>query len=540
MKLKKLTSFLIILLIIGIGLIIYNYLLINSYNFSLKGSSTILLNIGDTWNDPLYSINGNKNIIVTDNINYQKEGEYQVNYTLKVGILKKSLARKVYILNNNKTTNFIFNLKGDNPYYLMINHPYVENGYDAYDVNDGYLNKNVIEQNNINNAIEGKYNIKYQVKNSDGITKTITREVIVYSFKFDAKIKTEEFTKENEISLNIKDANYEYTILPNNDKTFDRIINYQVLENGSYKFKMYDKNYNELEYKVNIANIDNEKPTGTCVLTLTNNSNREINVIANDNNKIKGYIYQYGTVKTDLLTTTKYTYKSSDKKASVIVYDTADNYENIECSVINKIVTPKPTVNPNPTLNYATRSYTMQKYNGVQYALYKPSSTINGKIPLVLYYHGGAGFNVGLPTYLNSGSNFPFYIVCPKDNTDPNFAISLINNLSKTLKIDTKRIYVSGASAGTKPAMITAYQNKGKFRGVIILASFQGTPTLNAGVPMWFFQGSNDSYNLTKNIVNRINASGGNAKLTIYQDGGHDSPLPAFKRQDLINWILKK
>ena len=56
---------------------------------------------------------------------------------------------------------------------------------------------------------------------------------------------------------------------------------------------------------------------------------------------------------------------------------------------------------------------------------------------------------------------------------------------------------------------------------------------------MWFFQGTSDSYQMVVNIVNGINNSGGNAKLTSY-NGGHDAPLVAFGREDLTNWILQK
>ena len=528
-------------IVICLGLIIYNYILINSYHFSLRGSETILLNTSDKWEDPLWIIDGNKKVTITDNINYNQEGEYQVKYTLHVGIMKKTLTRDIYIKNNNQKTNFIFNLKGDNPQYLMIHHPYEEKGYEAYDANDGYLTNKVIKQDNINSDIEGNYEIKYEVKNSDGITKTITRNVIVYSFNFNKRLKTESITNENEIILSIKDSNYQYIILPSGLKSIERNINYKVHENGIYTFKIYDKNNNVIDYHATITNIDNEKPTGKCVLTLTNNSNCEINVIANDNNKIKGYIYHYGTSQTELLSSNKYAYKSGNRTASVTIYDEAGNNNKIECEVNNKInkITPKPTNSNKPSLNYSTRSWTTGSLNGVSYGLYQPSASVSGKIPLLLYFHGSAGFSVGLPTYLESGANYPFYIVCPKDNTNADFAISLISNLSTRLNIDTKRIFVSGASSGTKPALITAYQNVGRFAGVLILATYSGTPTLNAGVPMWFFQGTSDNSAHTQSIVNSINSGGGNAKLT-FVNGGHDAPLPAINRQEVINWILKK
>lgn len=552
---KKIIIIIIIPIVLVIGLLVYNYIYVNNYNFKLKGSDTILLNVSDTWEDPLYIVDNNKNVVVKSNVNYNQEGDYQITYTLKIGLFSKTLTRFISIFNDNQTTSFIINLKGDNPYYLMLNHDYIEEGYEVYDITDGYLTNNVTESNNINNTTEGKYEVKYQIKNSNNITKTFTREVIVYSFNIEKKIlNTDDYAKENTIILDITDKNYSYTILPDGNKNDSRTINYKVIENNTYTFTIYDINNDSFEYKINITNIDREKPTGKCVLTLKNNSDKEINVEASDNNKIKGYVYEYGGYKTNLLTQNNYTYKSGNKTASVTIYDMADNSETIECEVSDKIVviTPKPTSTPTPkpkpkpsnnndvSINYATRSYTTQTLNGVSYALYSPSSSINGKIPLVIYYHGGAGLNIGLPAYIAGGANYPFYVAFPINNQDPNFATNLISNLSSRLSIDTKRVYVAGASSGTKPAMVTAYQNQGRFAGVIILASYSGTPTLNAGVPMWFFQGTNDSYQMVVNIVNNINASGGKATLTAYNGGGHDSPLVAFNRGDLINWILKK
>ena len=534
----------IVPIIIILALLVYNYIYVNNYTFVLNGTDTIILNTNDTWEDPLYIVAGNKKIDIKDNVEYTKEGQYEINYTLKIGLFTKTLTRYVYILNDSNSTNFIFNLKGDNPYYLLINHEYEEDGYEAFDVNDGYITDNVIQTDNIDNTIEGQYEVKYEIKNSSGITKTLTRKIMVYSFNFDKEIKYKDLANENEITLKISDENYDYTVLPNNDKTYEKKINYRVTENGTYTFTMYDKKNNSFEYTANITNIDNTKPTGSCILTLTNNSGREITVTSSDNNKIKGYVYQYGDAKTEMMTDSKYTYKSSIKTASVIIYDTANNSNTINCTVIDRInkITPQPTTtnnNTNTVISYATRSYSTQQLNGVSYTLYSPSTTLKGKIPLVIYYHGAAGLSIGLPAQLASGANFPFYVACPVNNQDPNFAANLISNLSSRLGVDTSRIYISGASSGTKPAINIAYQLQGRFAGAIILASYSGTPNLNVGVPMWFFQGTNDSYQMVVNIVNNINASGGKAQLTSYS-GGHDAPLGAFQRSDLTSWILKK
>ena len=185
----------IIILIIGIiivGALVFNYVYVNNYNFKLNGSDYIILNIDDTWKDPLYVVDNNKDIIIDNNIDFNKEGNYEVNYILKIGLFSKKLTRKVDIVNKDKKTSFTLDIKGNNPYYLLINHEYKEDGYDAYDNTDGVLTNNVNVINNISNT-EGEYEIIYQVTNSNGITKKSTRKVVVYSFNFEGKLKTKEY-----------------------------------------------------------------------------------------------------------------------------------------------------------------------------------------------------------------------------------------------------------------------------------------------------------------------------------------------------------
>ena len=156
------------IVLLGI-LIIINYLYTKNYDFKLIGSDTILLNIGDTWEDPLYTVKNNHKIKITNNINYNEEGEYQVIYSLQIGLFKKTLVRKIIITNPLQETDFNFTIMGDNPYYLMHNYDYIEPGYKAIDKIDGDITNQVTVTNNINKSEENTYSIIYQVKNSNGI-----------------------------------------------------------------------------------------------------------------------------------------------------------------------------------------------------------------------------------------------------------------------------------------------------------------------------------------------------------------------------------
>lgn len=527
----------IIIIFIILALIIFNYIYTNNYNFKLKGSDKIILNIGDKWEDPLYEIENNKEVNISNNIDYNQIGEYEVNYSTQIGIFKKTIKRKIIILNSDEKADLVFNLKGSNPYYLLTNHEYQEDGYEASDNVDGSLTDNVIVSNNIENK-EGTYEVKYQVKNSNGIAKTLTRKVVIYSLQFEGKLKTQEYTQSNDIILNITDSNYSHTILPDGNKTEEKIINYTVLENKAYTFIIYDTNNNSLNYEIEVNNIDKEKPTGSCTLSLQDTSGI-ITVKANDNKKLKGYEYQYGNNKTDLITQTKYTINTMDENAKVTIYDEAGNSNTFVCNTIDNSTKQKRS--------YILKSY---NYNGTkkQYWFYEPKISKREKVPLLIYFHGAGGGgstaavnNIAIPKNIKDGEDFPYYVVAPYKGTEEGFVLSLIDNLTKKYQIDTNRIVLSGGSMGSPPALSIAANNPNKFSCIVVIAAYSETPKANVNkltkIPIWFFQGSDDSYSKMESFINKINKAGGNAKITPYK-GGHDAPVNAFLRTDLTNWIL--
>ena len=425
---------------------------------------------------------------------------------------------------------------------------YIEPGYTYIDKYNNDLTKQVKVINNINNKIPGTYKVIYQYNN-----KILSRTVTVlppdnYNLEINYSLSTKDYTNKSiVINYSVTGNSFYKVELPNGKISNDKEGKITIDKNGTYIIKAYNEIYQTFQKEIVINNIIKDKPEGTCTLTVSD-TGTEIIVNVLNNEIIEGYKFYYGKNKTKIIDSSKFLTQTKVLNGGVTIYDKAGNSANITCETVNKITpkptnTPKPTTTPkqntNVTLSYDTRSYTIENYNGSKFALYKPSNSISSKIPLVLYFLGSAGLKVGLPTYLSNGSNFPYYIAIPIDNKDSSYAISRIDYLSENISIDTSRIYVSGASSGTKPALITGYQYPNKFAGAIIIASYSETPNYNIGKPMWFFQGTQDSYQMVVNIVNSINNSGGNAKLTSYE-GGHDSPLVAFGREDLTNWILKK
>jgi predicted peptidase len=59
--------------------------------------------------------------------------------------------------------------------------------------------------------------------------------------------------------------------------------------------------------------------------------------------------------------------------------------------------------------------------------------------------------------------------------------------------------------------------------------------------PIWAFHGANDRViplKYSQNMVNAVNAAGGNATLTVYPDAGHDAWTEAYNTPDLYQWLL--
>ena len=61
-------------------------------------------------------------------------------------------------------------------------------------------------------------------------------------------------------------------------------------------------------------------------------------------------------------------------------------------------------------------------------------------------------------------------------------------------------------------------------------------------VPVWAFHGAKDKVvplEESEEMVAAINARGGNAKLTVYPDAGHDSWTETYDNPEFYDWLLE-
>jgi len=196
-------------------------------------------------------------------------------------------------------------------------------------------------------------------------------------------------------------------------------------------------------------------------------------------------------------------------------------------------------------LNEQSLDKTISKKLQCKYLLYLPpdyDKDANDKWPLIMFLHGAGerGNNIevvkkhGPPKMIAQGKSFDFIIVspqCPNDTWWPEHTevlINLLDEVEKKYRVDTDRVYLTGLSMGGFGTWALASRHYRRFAAIAPICGggerYAAARLRNIGV--WAFHGEKDhvvSVDKSKEMVEAINARGGNAKLTIYPDAEHDS-----------------
>jgi predicted peptidase len=156
----------------------------------------------------------------------------------------------------------------------------------------------------------------------------------------------------------------------------------------------------------------------------------------------------------------------------------------------------------------------------------------------------------GPPKIVEKQEDFPFIVVspqCPDDrlwNDDLDVLINLLDEIVEKYGVDKERVYLTGLSMGGFGTWALASKYPDRFAAIAPICG-GGTQLMALGlrdVPIWAFHGAKDRVvpvGASERMVERINARGGNAKLTIYPDAGHDSWTESYDNQELYDWLLE-
>ena len=187
------------------------------------------------------------------------------------------------------------------------------------------------------------------------------------------------------------------------------------------------------------------------------------------------------------------------------------------------------------------------------YLLYTPN--IDTSTPLVLFLHGSGerGDDLvhvgdeGLPEILANATGAAVVAPqCPKDTrwTDHLDALeSILNEVGTEHAVDKGRVYLTGLSLGGQGAWFLAARAPKRFAALVPVCGRSNPETADQlkNLPTWAFHGADDPtvpLDESEKMVRALEAAGGNVKLTVYPDTGHNSWTRAYSEPELYTWLF--
>ncbi|MBR3661351.1 MAG: DUF5011 domain-containing protein [Bacilli bacterium] len=310
----------------------------DKYDMALFGETKITLKQGSVYDDPgYYAINNNEivtsDVKVVNNVDTNIPGTYEITYIYK-DIIKN---RTVIIEKNNdniedrsediQSQELKITLNGDNLISIMVGDNYEELGAEAY-YGDIDVSNEIIKTGQVDTNTPGTYEISYSIeynKQSNYVKRVVK---VIDKLKINVSYD-DKYTNQNIMAnVNITGSDFLYLKLPNDKIIANNTYQYEISENGTYKFYVYDKNNNYEVETINVTNIDKTNPSGTCKAEYSNGKTT-VNVTASDNLGIAYYIYSNDNKSTANI----YSIDNKLANVSVSIYDLAGNSKTITCNV---------------------------------------------------------------------------------------------------------------------------------------------------------------------------------------------------------------
>ena len=306
---------------------------IHTYDIVINGDSEVSLYEGGLYKESgvdAYNYKGENKIglvKIDAHVDTDVVGEYTIKYTIKSFWKKNEVTRKVIVLPN-PLDNIYFTLNGDEEVSVKLGKEYEDAGYNIRSDDDEDYSKYVTVTNDVNTEKIGVYEVRYLIKINKKEQELVRKLNVVgnrYTIKYNKKVTR------NNIELNIISNlnNFDYFVVEGHKVLKDNII-YNVSENGTYNFEMYDTDGKKDNISVKVTNIDREAPTGVCSALMSSKNNRtmfQLNV--KDANAIMSYKYN-GQVYTD----SSFTINSIVSSGDVEVTDEAGNSASIGCKYL--------------------------------------------------------------------------------------------------------------------------------------------------------------------------------------------------------------
>ncbi len=213
--------------------------------------------------------------------------------------------------------------------------------------------------------------------------------------------------------------------------------------------------------------------------------------------------------------------------------------------------------------------------SGIGYLEYLPQdyNKNSNEYPLVIFLHGigergttstdpttlknsvQTVANVGLAKYVKYGQQYPFIVISPQLKSSygswpASYVMDVLNHVKKYLRVNNRRIYITGLSLGGYGTWTTLGAYPNVFAAAVPICS--GGSALGKAcaiaaenIPLWAFHGTSDnvvSYTVTTTMVNAVNACTPKpsplAKTTLFSGLNHIIWDKVYKETNAIDWML--
>jgi len=199
------------------------------------------------------------------------------------------------------------------------------------------------------------------------------------------------------------------------------------------------------------------------------------------------------------------------------------------------------------------------------YITYLPRDYANDtskNYPLLIFLHGGSTrgtdtldlYSSGPFDQIYRGRHFPFIVVapqCPKHIrwSTENWFENFYSDLIEKYRIDTSRIYLTGASLGGSGTWYLAIKNPDVFTAIAPISGFtrhmdyisENIEKLK-NIPIWAFHGESDNVvpvEETDYLVNKLSEINYQIKYTREKDVGHSIHWLVYSENKIYDWFLK-
>ena len=193
---------------------------------------------------------------------------------------------------------------------------------------------------------------------------------------------------------------------------------------------------------------------------------------------------------------------------------------------------------------------------GLNYLRFEPTGfSEDKKYPIIIHFHGAGsrGDNVeilnnqSIMSYANNTENFPFVMFLPQCSENVWFDVFeqlkvFVKTVVELPYVDKENVYLSGVSMGGYASWQMLMSEPDIFRKAVICCG--GGMYWNAArikIPVWAFHGTDDRtvfFEESQKMVNAVNHSGGNAKLTEYKGIGHNCWEKTYSNPEIYKWLI--